>query len=170
MNSSFDPCTNDENDIKSLGNTITPPKDITSQEDAAAFLYVLSSIVSKRLKKHGFKALCVSIVIRRNDFSIITRQKSFTHATDEEDAIFGYAYELFTKNHTWERSVRSIGVRADKLSRCETEQLSLLDCFENPEKINKNISELIAKIKEEYGSFGLEQSASSRDAEISIME
>jgi DNA polymerase-4 len=165
--SSFDPCTND---IKSLGNSITPPKDITSQEDAAAFLYVLSSIVSKRLKKHGFKSLCVSIVVRRSDFTLITRQKSFNHPTAEEDMIFGYAYELFTKNHTWERTVRSIGVRADKLSICENEQLSLLDCFEDPKKTNKNISELISEIKEKYGNFGLEQSASGRDAEISIME
>lgn len=168
--SSFDPRTNDEDDIKSLGNSITPPKDITSEKDAAAFLYVLSSTVAKRLKKHSFKSSCVSIVIRRSDFTIITRQKSFTHPIDEADVIFEYAYELFIKNHTWEKSVRSIGVRADKLLRRENEQLSLLDYFDNPPKIKNNISELISKIKEEYGSFDLEQSASSRDTEISIME
>lgn len=168
--SSFDPCTNDEDDIKSLGNTITPPKDITNQKHAAAFLYLLSGTVAKRLKRHRFKASCICIVLRREDFSQITRQKTFVQPTDNQDIIFKYAYDLLCKNHNWEHSIRSIGVKADKLTGEKNEQLSLFDFIDNHEQNNSDIAKIITEIKEKYGSFDLEISATSKDIDISIMD
>lgn len=164
--SSFDPCANGEEDIKSLGNTITPPRDICNDSDCAAFIYLLSKTVSKRLKKHTFKTNCVSIVIRKSDFNILTRQRSFACPTDSENAIFMYAYSLFRENHNWDSNIRSIGVKADKLSSLAYEQIVLFDFDEDNELFGFDTAALearLANLKNDYGILTLEQSATSKD-------
>lgn len=169
--SSFDPCSSAEEDIKSLGNTITPPKDICNDDDSAAFLYLLSQSVARRLKKHSFKTNCVSIVIRRSDFTFITRQRSFACPTDDENAIFIYAYSLFENNHDWSINIRSIGVKADKLSNPLYEQMALFDYYSEFKAMGFSVSALNSRIKsihDTYGSLTLEQSATSKEHEIIV--
>lgn len=147
--SSFDPCSDREEDLKSLGNTITPPKDITSREDAAAFLYLLSSTVSIRLKKHGKKANCVSVVIRSSDFSITNRQRTLSVATDNHDEIFRKALALFDEHHDWSKNIRSIGVKGEKLTDTVFTQLSFFG--EEDASDSVEYRELVAKLEKRYG-------------------
>lgn len=123
--SSFDPGIDRGGDAKSVGNSITPPRDITSATDAAAFLYLLSGTVASRLKRHGLKTSCVSINVRREDFVRYTRQCTLPRPTDDQNMIFKYADELLRLNHSWAKGIRSIGVRTDKLTGTHGEQIPL---------------------------------------------
>lgn len=115
--------------IGSIGNTITPPADLRSNEEVSAILFLLATAVCARLKKHNLRTSCVSINMRDSSFNKIIRQGSFKNATDNVNFIFKQAYELFLNHYKWERPLRSVGIRADNLG--SVEQLSLVpydDC------------------------------------------
>lgn len=165
--SSFNPCIQSEDEIKSVGNTITPPKDIDNENDAISFLYILSCAVSNRLIKHSLKSNCVSINIKLSDFTSLSRQMSFQNATNDCDTIFQYAYLLFKNNHNWSSSIRSIGVKADKLQSVEFEQLFLIN-DENDYSINSSVKCIIDDVKRKFGYLELEKSATIRDFDLGI--
>ena len=54
--------------IKSIGNSTTTPRDLTTNLDAKIIFMALSESVSARLRKHGFKCNVVSISIRDNGY------------------------------------------------------------------------------------------------------
>lgn len=67
----FDPAIDE---IGSIGNTITPPEDLCSDEEVSAVIYLLVNAICTRLMKHGLKTRCVSICARDNKFMKIIRQ------------------------------------------------------------------------------------------------
>lgn len=63
--------------IKSLSNTITPPKNISYKKDCFLFIYLLSCFLSKRLTSHKLEAKGVSLKIKFFDFTSKSVQKKF---------------------------------------------------------------------------------------------
>jgi DNA polymerase-4 len=113
-----------ENDkIGSIGNTITPPKDLKNSEEVGAVIYMLASAVCARLRKHGLRTRCVSVNLKDNKFNTTTRQCTLEQATDSIGRIFNRAFELFKNNYSWSNPLRSVGVRAASLD--DSSQLSL---------------------------------------------
>ena len=150
--SSFDPSTDRDSDIKSVTNSVTPPRDICSAHDASAFLYMLSTSIASRLTRYGLKTSCVSISVRREDFSRYTRQRTLSHPTDDKCVIFRYAEGLLSENHVWNKGIRSIGVGADKLSGTHGEQLT----FFPEESIVPPVAYELDEISRKYKGFKLE--------------
>lgn len=150
--SSFDPSLAKDSEAKSMGNSVTPPRDIVSTDDAAAFIYIISRKISERLKKQGLKTSCVATNVRREDFVRYTRQCTLSRPTDNADVIFKHAYELLCTNHNWEKGIRSIGVRADKLAGTYGEQL----CMFPEECPVPFIAACADEIYKRYGSAALE--------------
>ena len=150
--SGFEPGTDGEGDVKSVGNSVTPPKDIGNSYDASGFLYLLSGKVSERIRRLGFKTSCVSINIRRDDFVRYSRQCTLVHPTDDCNVIFKYADELLRKNHIWSKGIRSIGIRLDKLSGSHGEQIPIF-----PEEYHvPNVSEMVENIRRKFGMPGFD--------------
>jgi DNA polymerase-4 len=145
--------------IGSIGNTITPPADLKTDEEASAVIYLLVSAISARLMKHGLKTRCISVCTRDSNFEKVIRQRSISHHTDNVNKIYSTAYALFTKNYKWQKPLRSIGVRADRLDACE--QLSLFeqdDC-----DLNIDISSRVKRLTERFGKLEFEKTATTRE-------
>ena len=142
-----------ENDkIGSIGNTITPPKDLKNNDEVSAVLYMLTSAVCARLKKHGLRTRCVAINIRDNKFNTMTRQCTLNTATDNINNVFNHAYLLFTGNYSWQNPLRSVGVRATNL--IDSTQTSLFNTDEYVIMIDAN-SRLKA-LTERFGKLEVE--------------
>ena len=74
------------------------------------------------------KCSCVSLYVRRDDFSSFTRQHTFRRPTDKAEVLCDEAMALLVTNHSFEfRALRSLGITADKLSSRMYEQLDLFD-------------------------------------------
>ena len=154
--SSFDP-TIDE--IGSIGNTITPPKDICTEQDASAVIYLLVNAIVARLKKHSLKTRCVSICTRNNKFDRAIRQRTLAQFTDNVNAIFNHAFDLFKIHYNWQNPLRSIGVRVDNLD--EHDQISL---FENDNcDLCVDISSRIKNLTQRFGKLEFEKTATARE-------
>jgi DNA polymerase-4 len=146
-----------ENDmIESVGNTITPPEDLHTNEEASAIIYLVVNSVCARLKKHDLKAFSICITMKDNRFNTITRQCSTSYPTNNANYIFNRAFELFLRHYTWENPLRSIGVRAGNLVTREFEQLSLFDIDEC--EICFDIDERVKKLTARLGELSVEKS------------
>ena len=151
--SGFEPGMDRDGDVKSIGNSVTPPKDIGCATDASAFLYILSGVVTDRLRRHGLKTSCVSINVRRDDFVRYTRQCTLLNPTDERNAVFRYADELLRANHIWSKGIRSIGISLGKLHGIDGEQIYMFpEEYPDPE-----ISKTAEMIYKRYGSADIER-------------
>ena len=53
--------------IKSVGNSTTTPRDLTTDEDVKIIIYVLSESVAARLRENGSRCRTVEISIRDNE-------------------------------------------------------------------------------------------------------
>ena len=139
--------------IGSIGNTITPPADLRSDDEVSAVIYMLASAVCARLRKNSLRTRCVAISMRDSSFNKINRQSTFEQGTDSVTTVFNRAYGLFKAHYKWEIPLRSIGIRTTNLD-CNT-QLSLFE-DENCDTMDVRISERIKKLNERFGSLQIE--------------
>ena len=63
-----------EEDPKSIGHSMTLPKDISDREAMKAELLKLSSMVGRRARKYGFTGKKITLTIRYADFKTFTKQ------------------------------------------------------------------------------------------------
>jgi DNA polymerase-4 len=151
-----------ENDeIGSVGNTITPPDNLHNNEEVSAILYLLANSICARLKKHDLKACCVSICMKDDQFNQIIRQCSMKYPTDHVNLIFNKAFDLFTKHYKWEHPLRSVGVRVDNLHTCEYEQLTLWgddDC-----EIRIDIDSHVKALMSRFDHLNVEKTSTTKD-------
>ena len=151
--SAFDPSSERDCEAKSIGNSVTPARDICTATDAAAFLWILSGAVSDRIRQCGLKTVCVSINVRMEDFVKYSRQCTLRIPTDDRRVIFKYAEDLLKLNHRWNKGIRSIGIRLDRLRGIEGEQLCMFP-EEYPEPDIAGAAEAIYK---RYGNAEIEK-------------
>ena len=139
--------------IGSIGNTITPPKDLRNTEEVSAVIYTLASAVCARLKKHGLKTRCIAVNMKDNQFNTTTRQCSLPAATDHINHIFNQAYRLFQNHYKWLNPLRSLGVRATNLDHCH--QLSLFDDADHV-TLDTDVSIQLKRLTQRFGKLKLE--------------
>lgn len=132
----------------SCGNTFC--RDLVTDEDIRTALHPLCQNVSTRLRKYGFLCETVHLAVRDFELSVITRQKRLPRPGRTSYEIFKAAHELFVRNHTSGKPVRSLTVGASNLHYNEEIQLSL-----DPEIMRLQRKELaecaVDKINERYG-------------------
>lgn len=113
-------------EMKSVGNEITFSKDIYEEAELKKHLLYLSDKVGYRLRKKFYKGKTITLKIKFNDFTVITRSKSLKQVTDNTDIIYELACELLRKNKGT-LGIRLIGVTVSNIGDEVGVQLCLFD-------------------------------------------
>ena len=140
-------------DLKSIGNSMTLPKDITDREEVKRWFYALAESVSARLRAADVgRASTVHIVVRNEKLEDSTCQKKVPPTALCGD-IAQAAYELFCRNFPLGYKVRMLGVTVSGFDY-HIEQMTL-DSMLSGERSKYDKKEraesAIAKIREKYG-------------------
>ena len=137
--------------IKSIGNSTTTPRDLTTEEDVKTVIYMLAESVASRLRRHGFVGDVVEIYVRDGELSGFSRQHKVDMPTNISEEIAGESMRLFRENYRWERPVRSIGVRVTHL-KMEGYPYQL-NIFTDPARREKQLKADIAvdEIRDRFG-------------------
>ena len=123
--------------VKSIGNSTTTPRDLTTEQDVRIVLYMLAESVASRLRRHGFVGDVIEIYVRDKELCGFSRQHKADMPTNISEEIAQEAMRLFRANYAWKRPVRSLGVRVSHLKMEDTPfQLSL---FTDPEQREKQL-------------------------------
>ncbi len=132
---------------KSIGNSVTLPKDLNSIEEINEILIMLADQVSFRLRKYDLLANTVNVQLRTKNFNDYSKQKKFDYPTSNTKDIIKLSKQILKEMYNNE-AIRLVGVRVDNLENKEVQQLSLFDMKnEKQDKLDKAIDIL----KEKYG-------------------
>ena len=128
-------CT-DQRVIKSVGNSTTTARDMVCDSDIWKTIMTLSDQVASRLRRYKLVSSTIQIHVRDTDLHIFERQQHLAAPTDLTDEIARVAIDLFRRSYSWDKPVRSIGVRAVQVAPAEERrQISLFDGnFQTDEK------------------------------------
>ena len=113
--------------LKSIGNSTTTMRDMTSDDDVRVTFMELCECVSERLRAHKMKCLTVAIDERNSELFVFTRQKTLPSPVYTAEELFCAAMELHDQNKRGNIKLRSIGVRASSLCPEMGLQLSFYD-------------------------------------------
>mgnify|MGYP004701166157 CR=1 FL=1 len=102
--------------VKSIGNSTTAPRDLTTWQDVGIITHVLAESVAARLRDHQFKCSTVTVYVRDNELEHFTRQCKLEYPTDISREIAQSAMRLFRENIDFSKPLRSIGIKASDLS------------------------------------------------------
>lgn len=105
--------------VKSIGNSTTTIRDLANDEDVKIVLLVLAESVGRRMREQGFKGRTMSVSVRDNQLSTITRQCKFEKFTNISSEIAGKSFWLFQQFYSWYRPIRSIGISVSEFA-CDT--------------------------------------------------
>lgn len=137
--------------IKSVGNSVTTPADITCYKEAEIVFQVLSESVASRLREANLAGKVVSISIRDNSLAHFSRQMKLSQKTNLASEIMQAVDCLLKAHYDFKKPLRSIGITVSDLS--VDEHGFQLDFFSNPENREKQrkLEESIDYIRHKYG-------------------
>lgn len=137
--------------IKSVGNSATTPRDLTTDEDVWLMLVLLSESVAMRMRDLGCKCRVVEISVRDSELSGFTRRIKVDTPTNVSLEIAHIAFELFKCNYSWPKPLRGVGVRgADLVPEDCSIQLGFFSNEEKREKL-EHIDRAVDILRQRYG-------------------
>ena len=133
---------------KSIGNSTTCYKDLTTNQEVKEVISNLASSVISRMIDSGYtNAKTLKIWVKDNALESVGKQCKFV-GESSFDNITKTAFELFLKTYDWHLPVRALGI-----SVCDFFDGNLqLDLFGTMSQKSKNLDETILKVKNKYGS------------------
>lgn len=144
-------------DIKSIGNSNTMPRDLVNDGDVRAAFYMLGESISERMRENGFEATTIKISVRDNELLSFERQMKLPRPTNLTAELVPAAMELFKRSYRWFKPIRSLGIRgADLVAEGSVYQLNLFDDEEKRDKHAK-LERCVDRIRGQYGHFSIQR-------------
>jgi DNA polymerase-4 len=140
-------------DNKSISRSTTLPYDTNDPEYIRNILMSLAEEVGYEARKCGYKGKTISISIKYEDFTSVSRQKTVTPTYLTKD-IYTNALKLLEMNKNRSKLIRLLGLGLSNFEEEGSEQLSIFDMVEGENKVQKEetIEKTIDKIRERFGS------------------
>lgn len=155
--------------IKSIGNGVTTPRDITNADDAKLVFICLAESVAARLRENALKCTGVEITLRDSSLYTVTRQMKLSYPTCYVEDILNVAMQLLNRNYDFyqNKHLRSIGVRGINLVTAEKGYQ--LDMFA-PDKTDKKdkLAKAIDQLRRRFGHDAVLRAATLLDNTLRI--
>jgi DNA polymerase-4 len=142
--------------MKSVGNELTYSKDIIELDEIKNELLLLADTVGHRLRRKMFKGRTLQIKIKYNDFTIITRSKTFNQATDSTDFIYNEAFKLMKINRG-SKPIRLLGISLTNFESELGQQLNLFDDSTTGE--TQKIDQMVDQVRDKFGYSAIHRAA-----------
>ena len=152
-----------EEDPKSIGHSMTLPKDIWDREEIEMNLLKLSEMVGRRARRYGFMGRKVSLTIRYKDFETFSKQTTLPDYTNHTHEIYRSALSIINDIRLKD-SVRLLGVSISNLIT-DYGQLYL---FEGKNR-EKAVLSAIDAINDRFGDFKISWASYMRNPKGSMV-
>ena len=160
-------CYEDHEDVKSIGNSTTTPRDLANSEDVKIIMYVLADSVARRLREQGFKGRTVSIAVRDNQLSSFTRQHTLSRYTNITAEIAQIGMDLFERHYYWQKPIRSLGISiSDLVSDSAPLQLDLFGSGQEQLR-RERLDTTVDGLKRRFGTNAVRPAVLLQDPELS---
>lgn len=138
--------------IKSIGNGTTCPRDLQTEQDVRLVFTVLAESVAARLRDCCMKCQGVQIYLRDNDLQSLSRQKKMAYPCCTSEPLLQTAMELFRQHYRWQKPLRGISLSAIYLVTANKHmQLSLFDDTAEQLLLQEQIEKTIDGLRCRFG-------------------
>lgn len=152
--------------VKTIGNSTTAYRDLTSASDIKITLFALCESVASRLREQNSNCMTVQLGIRDNKLNSWDRQMTLRHPTCNAMDIWEAAYSLY-EHHKNGLPPRSLSVRASGLSIAHEEQLSLFP--DEAKTIRRNeLERTLDVLRGKYGYHAVQRAVTLLDPKLNI--
>ena len=143
----------DREPVKSVGNSTTFRKDLTTWDEVRTGIALLSDSVAMRLRRHGLYCMGVQVGLKDNKFQSISRQKMLDHSTHLMREINDAALELVKLAWKAPTPIRLLSVTAIHLTPEEEtyQQLDLLGQAPRVREKQEKVERAMDDIRRKYG-------------------
>lgn len=151
---------------ESIGNSNTYNTDLTDYQEILQNLYKLTKNVVNRLNKAEKMAKTISIQVKYNNFTQITRSKTILQHTDSFLEFYQLVEDLYDENQG-DLPIRLLGVSLSNIKAYEKSAIQL-NIFDAPkgETKDEKVIRLLSQINDSYGadliSRGIKKSSGSK--------
>lgn len=153
--------------VKSVGNSTTTPRDLVNEEDVKIVLMVLAESVSRRLREKGLVGRVVTVSVRSSRLYWFTHQKKLLNHTALTYDIMSTAMELFRESYSWNEPIRSLGISVSDLAPWpEFEQESMFDDEIRHQK-RERVELAAYDIRRKFGTYGVQPAILLKDSYLS---
>jgi len=108
---------------KSIGHSITLPKDIYEREEITSCLLRLSEKVGRRARRYGHKGKKITLTVRYADFKTFTKQITLPVYTNDTGEIYCFAVAILDRINL-RKSIRLLGISLSSIGK-EGDQMLL---------------------------------------------
>ena len=138
---------------KSIGRSVTLPRDILQPADAEQVLLSLADEVGRSARQLGLLGQTVHITVKFSDFSVITRQMTISPSHNTQD-IYQAGCRLLRQNWQSGRPVRLLGIGLSGFGAGITDrQLSFFDNTAKPDSCKRQtvVDQAMDQIRDRFG-------------------
>ena len=153
-----------QENVKSIGKSVTVAHDIFNMEEARVILMKLSDEVAMTARKYDKKGHIVQISIKYSNFKSVTRQKSVIPTCLSKD-IYSAGIHLLEKSWSMKLPIRLLGISITGFAEDnKIKQISMFDMMRGTYEKNNNdreqkIENVIDTLRRKYGSAVINRAA-----------
>jgi DNA polymerase-4 len=136
-------------DAKSISHNLTLPEDISEKKKIGSYLLLLSEMVARRARRHGYLGRKVSLTIRYPDFETFSKQRTLSKFTNDTHIIYQSVLKMLNDIRLKDK-IRLLGVCLSGLIN-DPHQIPLLE----EERKRELLLKIMDKVNDRYGDFKL---------------
>ncbi len=136
---------------KSVGRSVTPDHDITDREEVWKIFLELSEDISRQLRKKGLYAMGIQIHTRNISLKVKEFSKSIPEAMNSAIPIAKKGMKIFDENYRFEQPLRSVGIRAIRLTAQPAVQQDLFGSSRDDMR-QEQIEDSIQSVRDRFGN------------------
>ena len=150
-------------EAKGYSISTTLEDDVETAETAHHILLALADSVTARMRADGFKAFCVAVSIRSNDFKNKSHQQKLREPTDGTNEIYQLAKKLFSELWNGKAPLRLLGIALTDLTKEDYVQTSLFDTADERKTKSKKLDKTVDALRSKYGRSTIQRGALLQD-------
>ena len=150
-------------EAKGYSISTTLEDDVETAEAAHHILLALADSVAARMRADDFKAFCVAVTIRSNDFKNKSHQQKLREPTDGTNEIYQLAKKLFSELWNGKTPLRLLGIALTDLTKEDYVQTSLFDTADERKTKSKKLDKAVDALRSKYGRSTIQRGALLQD-------
>jgi DNA polymerase-4 len=145
-------------EAKSVGNSTTTPKDVSTREDAHRYLLSLAESVGGRLRRKSLRGVVVTVTLKNSLFRSYSHRRKLSSPISSAKEIYDAALDLF--DVMWRGDdLRLLGISVSELTEENYRQTSLFEIEVEKADEEDALAEVTDRIREKYGKSAIKRAA-----------
>lgn len=158
----------DEDEYKSIGNSITFYRDLDSEIDVETLLILLSQSVCSRMMDYGFKyAKTITLWVVNENLVSLTRSKTIKVPTNLSITVSDVAMQIFKSHYDFSKKVRGLGVSVSNFT--DMQQLAIDEDFEEIKK-QENLEKTVDNLRRRFGHSAVSRAIVLREQKFAELD